>query len=101
MIAVFVTFEYDESFDRTRILGVAEKAKGAFVGMPGLRSKVFTIDAEHRRASNVYLWESEEAARAFFTPELTKRVIGLYGVAPRIDFAEVAALVDNGAARGA
>jgi heme-degrading monooxygenase HmoA len=99
MITVFVTFEYNEGFDRNRILAVAEKAKGAFVGMPGLRSKAFTIDAENRRARNVYLWESEEAARAFFTPELTKRVTGLYGVAPRIEFAEVAALVDNGSAR--
>ena len=101
MIAVFVTFEYPEGFDHKRIAGIAEKAKGAFAGMPGLRSKAFTIDGENRRATNVYLWESEEAARAFFTPELGKRVAGLYGVAARIEFAEVAALVDNAAARAA
>jgi hypothetical protein len=46
----------------------------------------------------VYLWESEAAARAFFSPELAERVTGLYGVAPAIEFAEVAALVDNAAA---
>ena len=99
MIAVFVTFEYEKSFDRKRILGLAENAKGSFVGMPGLRQKAFTIDSENRRARNVYLWESEEAARAFFTPELARRVTSLYGVAARIEFAEVAAFVDNAAAR--
>ena len=99
MITVFVTFEYDENFDRERILAIAEKAKGSFVGMPGLRQKAFTVDVENRRARNVYLWESEAAARAFFTPELAKRVTGLYGVAPRIEFAEIAALVDNAAER--
>ena len=99
MIAVFVTFEYAEGFDRKRIHGIAEKAKGAFTGMPGLRSKAFTIDDENRRARNVYLWESEQAARAFFTPELAERIKGLYGTPARIEFAEVAALVDNGAAR--
>lgn len=98
MIAVFVTFEYAEGFDRKRLLGIAEKAKGAFAGMPGLRQKAFTIDGESRRAVNVYLWESEKAARAFFTPELAERVKGLYGVPARIEFAEVAALVDNATA---
>ena len=99
MIAVFVTLEYDEGFDRQRLLGIAENAKGTFAGMPGLRQKAFTVDDENRRARNVYLWESEEAARAFFTPELAERIRGFYGVPARIEFAEVAALVDNAAAR--
>ena len=101
MIAVFVTFEYAESFDRRRILGIAEKAKGTFAGMPGLRQKAFTIDEENRRARNVSLWESEVAARAFFTPALAEHISTLYGVRARIEFAEVAALVDNAAARAA
>ena len=101
MIAVFVTFEYAEGFDRNRILGIAENAKGTFVGMPGLRQKAFTIDDENRRATNVYLWESEKAARALFTPELAERITALYGIAPRIEFAEVAELVDNATALAA
>jgi len=96
-----VMFDFDESFDRKRILGIAENAKGNFAGMPGLRQKAFTVDDEHRRATNVYLWESEEKARALFTPELAERITKLYGVAPRIEFAEVATLVDNAPARAA
>ena len=101
MIAVFVTFDYTDNFDRKRILGIAESAKAIFAGMPGLRLKAFTVDDENRRARNVYLWDSEEAARALFTPELARRIAGLYGVAARIEFAEVAELVDNAGTRTA
>jgi hypothetical protein len=33
-----------------------------------------------------------------FSPELTERVTGLYGVRPEVRFVEVGALVDNGVA---
>jgi len=64
--------------------------------MPGLRQKAFTVDEEGRRATNVYLWDSEEAARGFFSDELVEFVTGLYGVRPSVSFVEVAELVDNG-----
>jgi hypothetical protein len=99
MTGVLITFQYDEeSFDRQRIEGVAENAKLSFVGLPGLRLKSFMIDEGARRAVNVYLWESEDDARAFFGEELRDRVTGFYGVAPSIEFLEVAELVDNGVA---
>src|SRR4051812_43082951 len=95
MVGVFVSFDYDGEFDRERVLGVAERARGSFEGMPGLRLKLFAVDEERRRAVNVYVWESEAAARGFFTDELTERVTGLYGVRPRVELVEIAALVDN------
>jgi heme-degrading monooxygenase HmoA len=99
MTGVLITFQYDEeSFERRRIEGVAEGAKPTFVGLPGLRLKSFMIDEEARRAVNVYFWESEDDARAFFSDELRERVTGFYGVAPTIEFLEVMALVDNGVA---
>jgi hypothetical protein len=63
--------------------------------MAGLRSKAFTLDEDGRTATNVYVWESDEAARAFFDDALLARVTELYGVRPTVTFAEVAALVDN------
>jgi len=95
MTGVTVTFTYDGGFDRLRIIEVAKQARGMFEGMPGLRLKAFTLDDKQQRAMNFYLWESKEAAEAFFTHELRERVTGLYGVAPTIDFLEVAELVDN------
>jgi len=63
--------------------------------MPGLRSKAFTVNAEKREATNFYVWDSEEAAKAFFTDALLERVTGLYGVRPDVQFVEIAALVEN------
>jgi len=41
------------------------------------------------------VWDSEDAAKAFFTEELLERVTGLYGVHPTIEFVQIAALVEN------
>jgi hypothetical protein len=96
MQGVIVEFQYGDEFDRAQIAGIAGEARGRFEGLPGLRQKAFTIDEENRRATNVYLWESEDAARGFFNDELVDRVTGLYGVRPKVTFVEVAELVDNG-----
>ena len=95
MIGVNVTFDYAGDFDRGRIIKVAENARGMFENLPGLRLKAFTFNEEQQRASNFYIWDSEDAAKAFFTDELRQRVTGLYGVAPAIEFVEIAEMVDN------
>ena len=95
MTGVTVTFAYEDDFDRLRITDVGKQAREMFDGMPGLRLKAFTIDDKQKRAMNFYLWESKEAAEAFFTDELRERVTSLYGVEPTIDFLEVVELVDN------
>lgn len=95
MQGVIVEFQYADDFDRTRIEGIAHEARGRFEGLPGLRQKAFTLDEQNRRATNVYLWDTEEAARRFFSDALLERVTGLYGVRPTVTFVEVAELVDN------
>src|SRR5438105_11431819 len=97
MIGVFVHFTYTDGFDKARVLKVAENAHPSFVGMPGLRYKFFTVDEERKRATNSYVWDSEDAARKFFSDALTERVTGLYGVPPAIEFVEIAAAVENAA----
>ena len=95
MIGVNVTFEYNGDLDRARVTGVADKSHGSFEGMPGLRFKFYTIDEKSQRARNFYVWESREAAESFFSEELRERVTSLYGVAPTIEFVEIAQIVDN------
>ena len=95
MIGVYVTFSYASDFDRERVLKVASNSRGMFEGMPGLRFKVYTFNEEQQRAVNFYVWDSKEAAEGFFTEELRERVTDLYGVAPAIDFAEIAEIIDN------
>ena len=95
MIGVVVTFDYSGDFDRERVIKVAAGSRGMFEGMPGLRLKVFTLDQERQRAANFYVWDSEQAAKGFFTQELRERVTNLYGVAPSIEFVEITEIVDN------
>ena len=97
MIGVVVTFQYEDDFDRDRVEKVAAESAPRFAGLPGLRSKAFTVDVLNERAVNFYIWDSEEAARMFFNEQTVERVTDLYGVRPIVDFVEVAELVDNGA----
>jgi hypothetical protein len=95
MIAVLVRFGYESGFSEARVRQVAEAARAKFEGMPELRSKAFTIDPVNREALNFYVWESEEAAKAFFSQQMIDRVTELYGVRPTLQFLDVAVLVEN------
>jgi hypothetical protein len=97
MIGVLITFRYGKDFNEAAVRKIAEGARAKFEGMPRLRSKAFTFDPENREATNFYLWESMEAAKAFFTDEFIERVSGVYGVRPSIQYLQVATLVDNAA----
>lgn len=95
MIGTFVTFHLGDNFDEQAVRQIAETARAKFEGMPGLRSKAFTFNSEKREAANFYVWDSEEAAKAFFTDELLERLTGLYGVRPTVEFVQIATLVEN------
>ena len=95
MIGVFVTFRYGDNFDERAVRKIAETARASFEGMPGLRSKAFTLNSAKREATNFYVWDSEEAAKAFFSDELLERVTGLYGVRPSVELVQIATLVEN------
>jgi hypothetical protein len=98
MVGVFVTFRYGDNFDEQYLRKIAESARARFEGMPGLRSKAFTVNSAKRGATNFYVWDSEDAAKEFFTDALLERVMGLYGVRPDLEFVQIAALVENGRA---
>jgi len=95
MLGVFVTFRYRDNLDAQAVRKIAETARARFEGMPGLRSKAFTINSAKREAMNFYVWDSEDAAKAFFTDALLERVTDLYGVRPSVEFVQIAALVEN------
>jgi len=95
MIGVFVTFSYGNNFDEQAVRRIAETARAGFEGMPGLRFKAFTVNSARREATNFYVWDSEDAAKAFFTDALLERVTGLYGARPGVQFVQIAALVEN------
>ncbi len=86
MIGSFVTFRLGDKFDEQAARKIAETVRVRFEGMSGLRSKAFTLNSEKREAANFYVWDSEEAAKAFFTDQLLDKVTGIYGVRPSVEF---------------
>jgi hypothetical protein len=98
MTAVLVSFQYADDYDKDRVVRVARDAAPMFHGMPGVVFKYFTVDDSRRRATNIYLWESREAAEQFFNEDLRAMVVELYGVEPQISYLEVLEVVDNTAA---
>jgi hypothetical protein len=98
VIGVFVTFGYGDDFDEQKVREIAGTARARFEGMPGLHSKAFTLDSRKREATNFYIWDLEDTARAFFTDALLERITALYGVSPSVAFVEIATLVENGRA---
>lgn len=95
MIGVFLTFSYGKDFDGQALRKIADAAQGRFKGMAGLRSKAFTVDPAKRQAINFYIWDSQEAADAFFTDEQLHRIGGHYKVKPSVSFVQIAGLVEN------
>ena len=95
MFGVYVTFRYGENFDEYTLRKIAENARAKFEGMAGLRYKAFTINSQLREARNFYVWESEDAAKAFFTEALQERIARLYGAPPGVEFVQIASLVEN------
>ena len=95
MIGEFVTFRYEDNFDEQAVRKIAENARARFEGMPGLRSKAFTVNAGKHEATNFYIWDSEDAAKAFFTDALLERITSLNGVRPGVEFVQIATLVEN------
>ena len=95
MIGVFVTFRYEDNFNEEAVRKIAEAARARFENMPGLRSKAFTVNSAKREATNFYVWDSEDAAKAFFTDALLERVTDLYGVRPSVEFVQIITLVEN------
>jgi hypothetical protein len=55
MLGVFVTFRYADHFDEQAVWKIAETARTKFAGMPGLRSKAFTVNSGKREATNFYI----------------------------------------------
>ena len=95
MIGAFVTFRYGANLDEQAVLRIAAAARPTFEGMPGLRSKAFTVNSKKGEATNFYVWDSQDAAKDFFSEALLKRITNLYGVRPEIEFVKIATLVEN------
>jgi hypothetical protein len=67
------------------------------LGAKGLLRKYY-LNGE-TGGGGVYLWESEAAARAWYTPEWEKRMAAAFGTVPTVTYYDNHVVVDNEAGK--
>lgn len=70
-------------------------AEARFAAMPGLVRKYFCYDEKTHTGHSVYLWETEEQARAFHGHEFARKMVEVFDAPPECIFADTLLIVDN------
>lgn len=65
-----------------------------FLKVPGFVRKQFICRKEGGVAGGAYMWETQEAAEAFYTGQWADGIRARYGNEPRISYFETVALAD-------
>jgi hypothetical protein len=66
-----------------------------FLKIPGFVRKQFICRRDGRVAGGAYMWESQEAAEAFYNGPWRDGIRARYGCEPRISYYETVALADR------
>lgn len=93
MIVAVVRFPMDPSTPADAVRASFEASAPAYQSVPGLARKHFLHAADGTEGGGVYLWESREAAEAWYTEAWIERVTQKFG-APVIDYFESPVTVD-------
>lgn len=93
VIVTVVRFPMDPAQPADAVRSSFEASAPAYQAVPGLMRKHFLRAEDGSAGGGVYLWESREAAEAWYTPEWVARVSQKFGV-PQIDYFESPVTVD-------
>jgi hypothetical protein len=74
---------------------VAERVRGQFLALPGLRRKYFAYSPERHEVVNVYEWHDRAAAAQVCHPDFVARIRAAYAGEPEITVAEVVAIAES------
>lgn len=78
---------------------VAERVRGQFLALPGLRRKYFAYSPERHEVVNVYEWHDRAAAAQVCHPDFVARIRAAYAGEPDITVAEVLAIAESTSGR--
>jgi hypothetical protein len=95
MHTVFVKFALPKPIPRAALLERFKKSEANFRGLPKLIRKYFCYDEASHTGHSVYLWESEDDARAFFSEEFVTGFAGKFGCTPELTFVDTLMVIDN------
>jgi hypothetical protein len=92
MITAIVLYDLPADIDRQACKDHFQKIAPDFLSVPGFVRKQFIYAVEGGVAGGAYMWESLEAAKAFYTGDWYDGIVARYGNAPRISYFETFAV---------
>jgi hypothetical protein len=95
MILAFVTFRYGAGFDPEQFSQTSRARRDFYVGLEGLRQKLYWVDRERREAGGAYVWESREAAERVYSDEWRARAEQAFHAAPEVRYLDITDVIVN------
>lgn len=87
MLTVMWTFRMAQARSRNELVDAIEQSGPRYLNVPGLVRKYFGIAADGSSIVGIYLWDSRDAADAFYTPAWIDAVTQKWGAPPlRVDW---------------
>jgi len=94
MITAIVLYDLPPHIGRQECLEHYRSIAPGFLSVPGLLRKQFIYALEGGEAGGAYMWESREAAEAFYSGPWRDGIVTRYGAPPRITYYETFAVAD-------
>lgn len=95
LITVITRFQLPAGVTADQIHAAFDEAAPRFRNVPGLVRKQFLCSKDCRIAGGVYLWNDEQAARAFMNERVVPMIRGKFHVDPVIEFYDSPVIVEN------
>lgn len=95
MVTVLVQFALPEGVSEAEVHDLFVASAPRFQTIPGLISKSYLYHGDRRTGGGTYLWESRDAAEAFFGADFRAMIREKYGVEPEITYFRTTVSVDN------
>ena len=95
MILAIVTFRYGDDFDPEQFAATSRSRRDFYVGLEGLRQKLYWVAPERREAGGAYVWESRERAESVYNDEWKTRAEQVFGARPEVQFADITDVITN------
>lgn len=93
-VAVVVTIPLPPGVPRAALPREFQASVPRYQALPGLLRKYYTIGDDHR-FGGVYLWESRQAAEAWFTEAWRAQARATYGADPELTWFEAPVVIEG------
>jgi Putative mono-oxygenase ydhR len=94
MITAIVLYDLPETIGLEECRQHFARIAPDFLGVPGFIRKHFICQSDGKTAGGAYLWETQQAAEAFYNGPWLDGIRARYGGDPRITYFETVAIAD-------